>query len=144
MFLKHLTKLSPFIHHTLGHGRHAQRTRLLCSHAADDFAGLSLASPKVQRFLESIGQEYEDLTRNEQRSREGHRRLATILPLVKVMDERNSVLDNLKQLQTEMKEEKDKELVALIEEEKQVRHWHCKAFQALLFGECWFIFKWIQ
>lgn len=86
----------------------------------DEFAGLTLANPKVQHFLRNLGEEYADLTRSEQRSRAGHRRLATLTPLLKILETRNETLENLKQLQTEMKNEQDKELLGLIEEEKKV------------------------
>lgn len=88
---------------------------------SDEFAGLKLSSSKVQRFLETISQEYVDLTRTEQRNRAGHRRLATLTPLIQIQKERSLTLENLQQLEMEMKAERDKELLALIEEEKKVR-----------------------
>lgn len=102
------------------------RLRLFSSSPADDeFAGLTLSSPKVKRFLETVRLEYEDLSRTEQRDRAGHRRLATLTPLIKILAERSSILENLQQLQTEMKAERDKELLALIEEEKIVCGLEC-------------------
>lgn len=87
---------------------------------SDEFAGLTLASPKVKLFLHKLSEEYEDLSRTEQRSRSGHRRLATLSPLLKLLETRNETEENLNQLQTEMKNEQDKELMGLIEEEKKV------------------------
>lgn len=86
----------------------------------DEFAGLTLANPKVKQFLQKITDEYEDLSRSEQRSRAGHRRFATLTPLLKILETRNETLENLDQLETEMKSEQDTELLALIEEEKNV------------------------
>lgn len=86
----------------------------------DEFAGLTLAHPNVQRFLETLSKEHTDLARSEQRNRAGHRRLATLGPLLQILDARNETLHSLEQLHTEMSGERDKELLALIEEEKNV------------------------
>lgn len=90
------------------------------SASSDEFAGLTLGSPKVKLFLQKLTDEYEDLSRSDQRSRVGHRRLATLTPLMKLLDTRNETLENLNQLQAEMKNEKDKELLELIKEENKV------------------------
>lgn len=99
----------------------------LCSHTAattvssdDDFAGLRLQDTAVQRFLRSIRAEHEDLTRSDQRSRAGHQRLAVLQPLIRLLDEQTEQQQQLAQLLDEMSAEKDAELLALIEEEKQV------------------------
>lgn len=101
----------------------------LCSHTAtnnasansdDDFAGLRLHDTAVQRFLHSIRAEHEDLTRSDQRSRAGHQRLAVVQPLIRLLDEQREQQQQLAQLLDAMRTEKDAELLALMEEEKQV------------------------
>lgn len=86
----------------------------------EEFAGLQLSDKKVQRFLNVINKEYEELNRSEIRNREGHRRLATIRPLIEIESKRKQVLNNAYQLSKEMNNEKDKDLLSLIEDEKMV------------------------
>lgn len=91
----------------------------------DEFAGLQLHDTAVQRFLRSVRAEHTELGRSEQRSRTGHRRLAQLQPLVRLLDARDEQQLQLGQLLDEERRSKaanDAELLALIAEEKTVRH----------------------
>lgn len=102
------------------HAIHQFTTKRLCSGAVQEFAGLSLADTQVQKFLASILDEHTELCRSDIRSREGHRRLTKLSPLIDCIARRSTVLANLKQLSEEMQNEKDKDLLQMIEDEKKV------------------------
>lgn len=102
----------------------AQKIRLCKTGASaavvkDEFSGLSLADTQVQRFLDSLTEEYTQLSRTEIRNRDGHRRLSILQPLIDCNQRRATVLDNLDQLAEEMRKEQDKDLLAMMDDEKR-------------------------
>lgn len=101
-----------------------QSTKRLCSDSTQtlEFAGLSVADTQVQKFIATILEEHTELCRSDIRSREGHRRLASLSPLIDCMARRSTVLANLKQLNEEMQNEKDKDLLQMIEDERKVKN----------------------
>lgn len=80
---------------------------------------LSLSNEKVQKYLENISNEFYVLKVSDNIDKTKRRRLAMLSHIVELFEQRKCVLENINSLK-ELKDEKDDEMVKLMEEEREV------------------------
>lgn len=116
MLYKNMFKLCSKSIYTIG------LRRLLYKNYIRSFStNFSVNNPPVVKYLEFVKQEYWSLYTNENLDVNGKKRLDELLPIVKVLEERECVEGNLKSLEDmNSKDQKDDDMRELIAEERQV------------------------
>lgn len=80
---------------------------------------LEISDPAVQKYFEYLKSEYWDLKTKVSKDRAEKTKLLELLPVVKVLEERSCVVENLKNLEElNEKDSEDKDMVELLQEER--------------------------
>lgn len=92
--------------------------RWLCSASKSD--DLSNEFKNIEKYLEKLKTEFNELKNGGINTKSKQNRMTSLTKIINTAESRNVLLNNLEILKTEIENEKDKEMIKLIEEEQNV------------------------